>query len=407
MQMLAHLANEAWAMEPEALRGFLASVEAIDPALAARLDFDDAEAPTYAIRGSVAHIPISGVLLKSVPPILRAFGIEATGYTEIAQMIAAAESDQRIARVVFTVDSPGGQVSGVQALADRIHGMTKPTSAHVDGMAASAAYWLASQADEITAPRSAEVGSIGAYIVMYDRSQAAAAAGVKVLVIASGPHKGTGVPGAPITAEQQAEIQGRIDAIATLFVEDIARGRSMDAPQIRALADGRVYTSAVAQANGLIDRVSADPEREQQTMENQTAALALVGKHPAHAALIAGRALAGDDANAIESAIIAADRAAADKVAADHVAKIEADNAKLAAHVAAIEVELKAANEKLAAAEAKSAALAALRDGAVGAASVRPDPAASHVKHTFSRDDAAAGRIPADVLKSGDYAIDA
>ena len=92
------------------------------------------------------------------------------------------------------VDSPGGHVAGVQALADTIFQARKlkPLHAHIEDLGASAAYWLASQANTVTANSTAEVGSIGTMAVVHDSSGAAAKAGIKVYVVSSAPAAGIG-----------------------------------------------------------------------------------------------------------------------------------------------------------------------------------------------------------------------
>ncbi len=73
-----------------------------------------------------------------------------------------AASNPNIAAIVLQIDSPGGEVSGTQQLADVIKSVQKPVVAFVDGMMASAALWIGSAADEIIASTPQDIiGSIG------------------------------------------------------------------------------------------------------------------------------------------------------------------------------------------------------------------------------------------------------
>ena len=384
--MLINLSNEPFAMEPGALEAFAAKIERIESgAVKALSDATLAKSAGYSVSEGTAVIPVVGVLLKSDSDaeMYRCYGEDATGYGEIADAIDAAEADPSVARIQLAIDSPGGQVAGIHAISDRIHQTVKPVTAHVDTLCASAAYWIASQADEITAPRGAQVGSIGAYVAVVDISQRAAQAGIKVHVISSGPYKGAGVPGAEIKPEHLADMQGRINKIHGEFVQDINRGRSVrgaDPTRINESANGRVYSSLEAVQIGLIDRISSDPEKERKMAEAAAVKdfAALVKAHPEHAALIAEKAEAGEAVAAVRVAI---EKAKADKAAADKVAALEKEAADAKAKADAVAADLAAAQAKTAELEkaladekAAREALAKLGAGAKPAEGVKADP---------------------------------
>jgi signal peptide peptidase SppA len=152
----------------------------------------------------------------------------------------------------------------VQSLSDDVYNTRafKPITAKIDDMAASAAYWIASQAESIEANASALVGSIGVYTVMYDTSAAAKDAGVKVNVISSGDYKGSGVPGSEITDKQIEAEQQLINKAADMFIDAVARGRGLEDKEVRKSADGRVWFAADAMGRGLIDSVIGAKEEE-------------------------------------------------------------------------------------------------------------------------------------------------
>lgn len=377
--MLRSLNNQLFAMESTALEGLFDRLAAIDPKLIAQIKVEAAVStgPAYDIAGSTAKIYISGALLRSTQDaqLFRAYGEEATSYSEIMSAVAAAEADPSVKSVLFVVDSPGGQVSGIHDASDAIAGMKKPATAHVETLCASAAYWLASQADNITASRGANIGSIGAYMAIADYSAAAAQAGVKVHVVSSGPHKGAGVPGAEINADQLAEFQARINATAQEFISDVSKGRGISPEQIKESADGRVYSSTDAVSRGLIDSIASDPLKDFKMADILADIAALVKAHPEHAALIATDMAAGAKVDAvlakIEAGKVAAQIEAANKgrdeavkAAADLGESIKAKDAKIA------ELEKALADEKAAAETLK-----ALGAGAKAANKVQPDPA--------------------------------
>lgn len=375
--------NELFAMEPSALEAFVARVNAIGSPAARRLEAGSATAgQLYDVASDgTATISVSGVLLKSASDAreYRAYGIEATGYSEILSALATAEADPQVQRVELAIDSPGGQVAGIHAVSDRLAGYSKPVSAHAGTMVASAAYWIASQAKEITAPRGSQIGSIGAYVVVADMSRMAENAGIKVHVVASGKHKGAGVPGASVTEEQLAEIQQRIDAVAVEFVNDISRGRGKSTTQIQESADGRVYSSLEAVQRGLIDRITSDPSKDRQMVEALKDFAALLAEYPAQAKLIGEKVAAGAAVAEIRSAIekAQADSEVADKIAKAEKAAAEANTAAetLKAQTAAALVEVAALKASLAESKAAHDALKALAAGTVEANKIKPDPA--------------------------------
>ena len=256
--IVAELQAEHWAMEPSRLEAFIEQAAAL-PEMSSMPDVAvSQEAKTYKVADGMAVIAISGVLLKTVPAWVRFWGIEATGYDEIRSQIAAAVSDKSIARIHLQVDSPGGMVAGAVEAADAIYNARaeKPVTATIEDLGASGAYWLTSQAQSIETGRNTMVGSIGVFSIYVDWSKQLEEAGIKVIVIRSGAHKGMGID--KITDEQVAAVQEIIDGMAENFIEAVARGRGSSAEKIRELATGQLWIAGAARELGLIDAVTDD-----------------------------------------------------------------------------------------------------------------------------------------------------
>lgn len=113
--------------------------------------------------GSLALIPVIG-------PIAKYYECGVPGSADMVSWIAAAEKSPKISGIILKIDSPGGMVDGTATLGDAVKNATKPTTAFIDdGMAASAAYWIASNADEIILSQPTDaVGSIGVYTRIAD-----------------------------------------------------------------------------------------------------------------------------------------------------------------------------------------------------------------------------------------------
>lgn len=252
--------DRAWLILPDALEKFItdcAAAEIVgDPEARAGKAEDKAKPIRQDVNGT-AVISISGTLVNTVPEWMKWFGIEATGYDQITRAVTEAAQDESVKQIVLKIASPGGMVAGIGEAAGAIKyaAAAKPTFSHISQVGASGAYWLASQAREVSAEDLAHVGSIGVYQVLYDTSAAAEAEGVKVIVVKAGQHKGTGIDGAPITEEQLAVAQENIDAIAEKFKAAVGDGRRMERDQVSQVATGRTWLAGQAKEVGLVDRV--------------------------------------------------------------------------------------------------------------------------------------------------------
>ena len=93
--------------------------------------------------GSVAVIPIRGIIMKD--------DVECgpRGSVSITKDIKSADTNPNIKSILLVVSSPGGTTSYTDILSDAVTNCTKPVVAFVEGMAASAAYWIISGADKI------------------------------------------------------------------------------------------------------------------------------------------------------------------------------------------------------------------------------------------------------------------
>ena len=199
----------------------------------------------------IAVISISGQIMKGVSK----FGGTSSLLTRMA--LRSAMEDDKIKGIMFHIDSPGGTVAGVDELATDIARAAekKIVRAHIDDLGASAALWIAAQASTLTANKMAQIGSIGAFIVLEDTSGKAEMEGIKVHVISSGPLKGAFADGAPITDAQLASVQKTVDDITGHFLTAISIGRGMDMDKVEALADGSTMIAKDALSAGLIDDV--------------------------------------------------------------------------------------------------------------------------------------------------------
>jgi len=168
-------------------------------------------------------------------------------------------ADGRIKSVIVVFSSPGGEVTGVPEAADALFAarQAKKVTAVVDTMAASAAYWIASQCSEIVClPSGWGVGSIGVRMMHVECSAMLEADGVKATHIFSGQFKTEGNMTEPLTAAARARYQLECDTIYGDFIKAVARGRQVTSDVVReSFGKGRLLMPAEAKRLGMLDRL--------------------------------------------------------------------------------------------------------------------------------------------------------
>lgn len=210
----------------------------------------------FAYSDGTAIIPIHGSLVNRCNDT--ACGTM-TGYNMIQSELAAAVADPDVKRILFDVDSGGGEVAGCAETASMIRdaGKVKPTMAFVDSSCYSAAYWLASAANKLVALPSGGVGSIGALIAHVDYSEQLANEGVKITFISAGEEKVSGNPYEALSEDTRKEWQAQVDSIRVRFANAVAENRGID-PSVAMGTEARCFMAEDALALGLVDELS-DP----------------------------------------------------------------------------------------------------------------------------------------------------
>ena len=201
-----------------------------------------------------AVIPVLGVLTKDGPAW---YG---SNYDTIANAVEQAGTDPNVKRVVLSVDSPGGEVTGLPETAALIAQVAKvkPVSAIVEGQSASAAYWLTTQARDVSVTPSGEVGSVGVRLMHVDMSKMLEDAGYKVTELHSGEFKTEWSPFQPLSDAAKEDMQCRLDATHADFINAVACGRGARATadiSTRRFGEGRMFSSGDALTHGMVDKI--------------------------------------------------------------------------------------------------------------------------------------------------------
>jgi signal peptide peptidase SppA len=198
----------------------------------------------------VAVLNVGGVIGRKVSAFVKSSGV--ADVLDVSNAAKEAMASASVKGVLLVMDSPGGTVTGVPeaAYALRQLAAVKPLVAYVDGLAASAGYWLAAQASAIYAEPSSQVGSIGVYQYILDRSRQAEQEGIKPMLFATGKYKGMGLDGMPITETQAQHIKDTVEIVFGWFKRDLA-ARSLSDEDMQ----GQTFFAEDAVSRNLIDRV--------------------------------------------------------------------------------------------------------------------------------------------------------
>jgi len=212
--------------------------------------------PPAPVSSGVAVLPLVGTIAQRAGSLEASSGGVST--ERFAQAFRQALSDPAVGAIVIDVDSPGGDVHGVDELSSEVFHARgqKPIVAVANSLAASAAYWIATAADELVVTPGGEVGSIGVFAAHVDESEWYRSQGIKPTLISAGRYKVEGNPYEPLGDAAREAIQERVDAYYDMFVRAVARNRGVGVQAVRGgFGEGRVVGAKRAVELGMADRV--------------------------------------------------------------------------------------------------------------------------------------------------------
>jgi len=210
-------------------------------------------ATTETRKDLVAHIPIWGTMTKKG-------GMSAEGMQTTEMRISEANNDESVSSLLLDIESNGGTVDGMAALGSAIRDSEKPVIAYVDNIAASAAYWAASQADTIVmnGDNFAEVGSIGALMIHQDSTKMIADKIGKIEIIRAPQSKDKARinPVEKLPNSERERILNSLEVITDEFISKVKSGRgerlNTDDENI---FTGKMYNADQAQELGMVDHL--------------------------------------------------------------------------------------------------------------------------------------------------------
>ena len=166
--------------------------------------------------------------------------------------------DDSIKAIVLHVNSPGGGVAASEEIYREVKRIRdekkKRIVASIESVGASGAYYISSATNKIYADKGSVVGSIGVIAEWVNYGDLLHWAKLKDVTLKAGEFKDTGSPTRDLTPAEKEYLQSLIDDMHTQFIQAVADGRKVKAEDIRAIANGKVWTGGQALGLNLIDQ---------------------------------------------------------------------------------------------------------------------------------------------------------
>src|SRR5215469_12515455 len=168
-------------------------------------------------------------------------------------------NDASIKAIILHVNSPGGGVAASEEIYREVKRIRaekkKKIFVSIESVGASGAFYVASAADRIYANQGSIVGSIGVIAQWVNYGDLLKWAKLKDVVIKTGEFKDTGNPARDLTPAEQAYMQSLIDNMFGQFIQAVSDGRGLKYDEVKAIANGKVWTGEQAKSMKLIDSI--------------------------------------------------------------------------------------------------------------------------------------------------------
>src|SRR5438477_171807 len=168
--------------------------------------------------------------------------------------------DSSIKAIILHVNSPGGGVAASEEIYREVKRVRdekkKRIVASIETVGASGAYYVSSATNKIYADQGSIVGSIGVISEWVNYGDLLHWAKMKEVILKTGEFKDTGNPTRDLTPAEKEYLQALINNLYGQFIQAVADGRKLKVDEVRAIADGKVWTGAQALPMQLIDQVA-------------------------------------------------------------------------------------------------------------------------------------------------------
>lgn len=192
------------------------------------------------------------------PPVdipLPLIGGTMAGHETINQMLRRAERSNRMAALIFHVDSGGGSALASDLIWRQIRRIAsrKPVLVYMGNVAASGGYYVGAAAQHIMSQEGTVTGSIGVIIGRLNLQDLYTKLSVHRESLQRGAHADLYAGTGPLQAEQREILRESIEHTYERFQHIVAEGRDIPREKLHPIAGGRVWTGRQAHARRLVD----------------------------------------------------------------------------------------------------------------------------------------------------------
>ncbi len=175
----------------------------------------------------------------------------------LATELRRAAKDDDIKAVVMRVNSPGGSAFVSDVIWKQVVELKKkkPIVVSMGDMAASGGYYISCASDYIFAEPMTLTGSIGIFGMFPNLKGVAQKIGITTDVVKTAKYADMGMMFEPITDEEKALIQSRLEQGYDTFISRVAEGRKMTKATVDSVGQGRVWLGEKALKLGLVDQL--------------------------------------------------------------------------------------------------------------------------------------------------------
>ena len=227
----------------------------------ALIDYLERPQPGESIEGADAHFSKPEVAVIYVEGVIVDGGVDdgsMVGGAEIVSRIRTAWNDENCKAIVLRVNSPGGSVSGSDAILHEIR-RARQEGVHVvvsmGSVAASGGYWIATDCDLLIAHEQTITGSIGVFGLLPNLQELGARFGASFDAVKT--HASADLLGVsrPKTAQEMKVLQTHVESLYEKFVTLVAKGSKLPLADVKKHAEGRVWMGMDARRIGLVQEL--------------------------------------------------------------------------------------------------------------------------------------------------------
>ena len=181
---------------------------------------------------------------------------------DLVKTIQEVAENDAVKAVVFRVSSPGGSAYGSEQIWHALQELKakKPLIVSMGDYAASGGYYIACGADSIFAQPNTLTGSIGVFGTIPNLKGLNEKLGFSFDGVKTNKLSDAISINRAFTPEERNIMQSYVNRTYELFTQRCADGREMSVEQIKAIAEGRVWTGEDALKIGLVDGLAGLPE---------------------------------------------------------------------------------------------------------------------------------------------------